>query len=900
MLELVKSRVAPNAVGSTIMGRSRARKQSAPAPVEDAPMSPAPVEDAPTSPAPVEDHPTTPARGKSGVPARLRALAQATADAERQAAKEREAERVAEREKPPTGPRAARVNHTLGLGEHRDTIAPPKKSRNKNVEASANAESQTTTSKRHVRNKPTSAKNPPPAAQPPTVDDAAQDPEPPAQQRSSRRAVTTGTADAPTRAPAKPTGSKARKADDEEEEDGGSDYKQSDSSSSEEETEPEVVEAEENFGGGDEEDESEAEKDQRGPTKRQQRKLDRIALGQVEDLGSSKIVKPTDKGSRRGKIKPIEPDETSDEEDEESTKGKGQVPARPPAKEPRDQLSVRSTNNNEMATTRESALPPARNKNVQTKEKENARGVAPVNQSRGQAPAESQYDDDDAMETDTESVPRTSRTKGKAKATTPEVEDQRMDVDQDNFGAWQDDYGESGRAYEEDTSTSQNSRETRRRDDSSGDEAPPKKRSKPSQQVDISSGDEDEDEVPRKNIPQQQQQRQKKTSPTQQPPETSTKRRRKRNRATVSDDSEPRELTPAEVEAAKKNDGKKRRRTSKKALSNTEDIEELRRNEATEHFTAKLVFDDDGNLAPLARLNGTLHEVITIAANYSIAVVVYTKETAFPDVTADGREVQGQILGGMALGLAANESPEYKHIAERVEKKDEVFVGRIGRYIWDRRTNFRPKGPLNARNIVKRALGLEGLTGERLAFAIRALLEDNNFIFWGKLEPASDDPNDFRMVYKIPAWAKKAPYSSDPFPPIIAQTFMGRAEKAGEGWNFPEDVFPNATYVRPGHTGPLPKEIPEPMVAYVTMANAKKMRFEDSTMRGMYDTHLCALRTYEPASSRNWSPAQTLPVVPIAEADPEEVSKYYDELSAHRKEAGGRNTLNVPKSGSPV
>lgn len=74
------------------------------------------------------------------------------------------------------------------------------------------------------------------------------------------------------------------------------------------------------------------------------------------------------------------------------------------------------------------------------------------------------------------------------------------------------------------------------------------------------------------------------------------------------------------------------------------------------------------------------------------------------------------------------------------------------------------------------------------------------------------------MVYKIPAWARKMPYSAGIFPPVLSQTFFGTSEKAGDGWDFPEDVFPFATYLRPGHRGPRPREIPVPMIIYIVMA----------------------------------------------------------------------------------
>lgn len=74
------------------------------------------------------------------------------------------------------------------------------------------------------------------------------------------------------------------------------------------------------------------------------------------------------------------------------------------------------------------------------------------------------------------------------------------------------------------------------------------------------------------------------------------------------------------------------------------------------------------------------------------------------------------------------------------------------------------------------------------------------------------------MVYKIPAYAKNMPYSADVFPPVLSQTFFGTAEQASDGWDFPEDVFPLASHLRRGHTGPRPREIPVPMIIYVVMA----------------------------------------------------------------------------------
>lgn len=96
--------------------------------------------------------------------------------------------------------------------------------------------------------------------------------------------------------------------------------------------------------------------------------------------------------------------------------------------------------------------------------------------------------------------------------------------------------------------------------------------------------------------------------------------------------------------------------------------------------TARLKFSDKGELAGLRYLNSTLHECLSLAANHFIAVVVYTMETPFPD--SSNREAAGEVLGGMALTLAAESKPDkYKHIAKRIEKKDSVFIGTCSKYV---------------------------------------------------------------------------------------------------------------------------------------------------------------------------------------------------------------------------
>lgn len=77
------------------------------------------------------------------------------------------------------------------------------------------------------------------------------------------------------------------------------------------------------------------------------------------------------------------------------------------------------------------------------------------------------------------------------------------------------------------------------------------------------------------------------------------------------------------------------------------------------------------------------------------------------------------------------------------------------------------------------------------------------------------------MVYRIPAGTKQNPYTADVFPPVISTSFFGNSEKASEGWYFPQEHFPDAThpcadYAVKGEG--LPKEIPEPMIAYATTA----------------------------------------------------------------------------------
>ncbi|KZV60818.1 hypothetical protein PENSPDRAFT_671423 [Peniophora sp. CONT] len=411
---------------------------------------------------------------------------------------------------------------------------------------------------------------------------------------------------------------------------------------------------------------------------------------------------------------------------------------------------------------------------------------------------------------------------------------------------------------------------------------------------------------------------------------------------TSSNGSGQRTPTPEQVPAGNEQESQpKRRRTAAKALTTKDKsfVEKLREREEKEDETAQLVFNDQGDLANLSIQNNTLHECVTIAGAHYIAVVVYTQETPFPEVK-NGREAAGEILGGVALGMAAKSRSKYKFILARVENKDELFISTLGKYmfttmgqIWKLRNIFRPKGPLIARNVIVRAFGLEAYTGARLAAAVAALLQDNNFVYRGELRPASSDPRDTRMVYFKPAWVQKIPYSSDPYPVIIAQTFMGQAEKAGDGWNFPEDVFPLATHLRAGHTGPRPRQIPVPMVVYVTMAihfalselqNGGKSMFKDSIMRSLYKTHLDAHYTYEPESARSfalqylyaesrrvfsllrsriddidspyrdWSPATGHEVVPMESVeDPEEAGRYYDQLASIRRKEGGRK--NVPK-----
>lgn len=93
------------------------------------------------------------------------------------------------------------------------------------------------------------------------------------------------------------------------------------------------------------------------------------------------------------------------------------------------------------------------------------------------------------------------------------------------------------------------------------------------------------------------------------------------------------------------------------------------------------MFTDRGDLANLDNQNDTVHEIITLAGTFYIAIVVYTKESPFPRVK-NGREVEGEILGGVALGMALNSHPDkYAHALARFEQKDEVFIGTIGKYV---------------------------------------------------------------------------------------------------------------------------------------------------------------------------------------------------------------------------
>ena len=61
--------------------------------------------------------------------------------------------------------------------------------------------------------------------------------------------------------------------------------------------------------------------------------------------------------------------------------------------------------------------------------------------------------------------------------------------------------------------------------------------------------------------------------------------------------------------------------------------------------------------------------------------------------------------------------------------------------------------------------------------------------------------------------------SADVYIPIIAQTWMGQADTAGQGWNFPDDIFPIAADQDEEDEDEDPvRMIPVPMAVYTTMA----------------------------------------------------------------------------------
>lgn len=160
---------------------------------------------------------------------------------------------------------------------------------------------------------------------------------------------------------------------------------------------------------------------------------------------------------------------------------------------------------------------------------------------------------------------------------------------------------------------------------------------------------------------------------------------------TSSDDSQLRALNEDEVAAVKEKEREeteesqpkvKRRRVRKLlAEGSISAVDELRERERSFDLTARLKFAENGDLANLANLNSTLRKCISIASNFYIAVVVYTLETPFPETTGDGGEAAGEILGGVALGLAAKTNNKYQHIAARIQSGDEVLLATVGKYV---------------------------------------------------------------------------------------------------------------------------------------------------------------------------------------------------------------------------
>lgn len=92
-----------------------------------------------------------------------------------------------------------------------------------------------------------------------------------------------------------------------------------------------------------------------------------------------------------------------------------------------------------------------------------------------------------------------------------------------------------------------------------------------------------------------------------------------------------------------------------------------------------------------------------------------------------------------------------------------------------------------------------------------------------KAQWASDDPEETRVSYKFIENSNLVPYSSDIYPAVINLTFMGGASAAHDleqCFSFPDSAFPKVApaHVRARDRGTRPREIPLPMVIYVTMA----------------------------------------------------------------------------------
>ncbi|VDB87449.1 unnamed protein product [Peniophora sp. CBMAI 1063] len=320
----------------------------------------------------------------AGADDEARELARDMAKALREEKQEAEAARKAESDKPPSGPRAARVNHSLGLGVHRDRQATPPRSRgggtkprgggNKARGGSNNARGGRSKStgrgagkaKKTVDDQgPASAETaasqstnpsartlpiPRPKAKSVVLklkytplsksqlggEGEPEDEEPAPAETPEPRKTAARSKSAPSRRRKGENGSDGEEDEDEEGPSG-------------EDTDPDgdkyVEDEDEGLGDGEDEDEDEDEgededdadgvsqakvaKKRKGPGKLEQRKLNKFNESRVQDMGSQAIHKPTDSPARRAHIRPIDPNESSGEENE-VPQDKGKQPIRTP------------------------------------------------------------------------------------------------------------------------------------------------------------------------------------------------------------------------------------------------------------------------------------------------------------------------------------------------------------------------------------------------------------------------------------------------------------------------------------------------------------------------------------------------------------------------------------------